>query len=255
MAFRESLGRSLAWAHTGTLAFWPAADSVCPLQCRTALAESCGATIGASRAGDPPSGQELARDMGGGEADGCWRPRGAAPLGGMAGSTSLSPSPGGEGAQIVPYLRAMHPLIPVQNSTMTGTLLRTRRGEAADRMSSGAKHIARRLVIRYHSGAAGLLTQRRQPIQMANIMWRVALVLCLIGGFTVSAAAQPAGDKADHITVTPDAVKWVDAPPSIPAGAKWAVLGGTHPRQTWPRRPLHRCGMKPTVLGPPGYDP
>ena len=51
-----------------------------------------------------------------------------------------------------------------------------------------------------------------------------ALAVCLIGGFMVSAAAQPAGDETDHIMATPDAVKWLDAPPSLPAGAKWAVL-------------------------------
>ena len=63
-------------------------------------------------------------------------------------------------------------------------------------------------------------------MQMANTVASVALAVCLIGGFMVSAAAQPAGDKADHIMVTSDAVKWGDAPPSLPAGAKWAVLEG-----------------------------
>jgi hypothetical protein len=59
-------------------------------------------------------------------------------------------------------------------------------------------------------------------MQMAKTISYVALAVCLIGGFMVSAAAQPAGDKADHIMVTPEAVQWVDAPPSLPAGAKWA---------------------------------
>jgi hypothetical protein len=63
-------------------------------------------------------------------------------------------------------------------------------------------------------------------MQMAKTISYVALTVCLIGGFMVSAAAQPASDKADHIMATPDAVKWLDAPPSLPAGAKWAPLEG-----------------------------
>jgi hypothetical protein len=61
---------------------------------------------------------------------------------------------------------------------------------------------------------------------MAKMISFVALAVCLIGGFKVSAAAQPAGDKTDHIMATPDAVKWLDAPPSLPAGAKRAALEG-----------------------------
>jgi hypothetical protein len=61
---------------------------------------------------------------------------------------------------------------------------------------------------------------------MSKTISFVAVAVCLIGGFMVSAAAQPAGDKTDHIMATPDAVKWLDAPPSLPAGAKWAVLEG-----------------------------
>jgi quercetin dioxygenase-like cupin family protein len=67
-------------------------------------------------------------------------------------------------------------------------------------------------------------------MQMAKTISYVALAVCLIGGLMVSAAAQPAGDKADHIMVTPEAVQWVDAPPSLPSGAKWAVLEGDPPQ-------------------------
>jgi quercetin dioxygenase-like cupin family protein len=70
-------------------------------------------------------------------------------------------------------------------------------------------------------------------MQMAKTISYVTLAVCLIGGFMVSAGAQPAGDKADHSMVTADAVKWVDAPPSLPAGAKWAVLEGD-PAQAGP---------------------
>jgi hypothetical protein len=38
--------------------------------------------------------------------------------------------------------------------------------------------------------------------------------------------APAAGDTTDHIMVTPEAVQWVDAPSSVPAGAKWTVLEG-----------------------------
>jgi hypothetical protein len=61
---------------------------------------------------------------------------------------------------------------------------------------------------------------------MSKTILFVALAVCLIGGFMVSAAVQPAGDKTDHIMAAPDAVKWLDAPPSLPAGAKRAVLEG-----------------------------
>jgi hypothetical protein len=66
-------------------------------------------------------------------------------------------------------------------------------------------------------------------MQIAKTMVSMAVAVSLIGGFMVG-AAQAAGDKADHIMVAPDAVKWVDAPPSIPAGAKWAVLQGDPPQ-------------------------
>ena len=37
--------------------------------------------------------------------------------------------------------------------------------------------------------------------------------------------AAPHNDK-DHAVVTPDDIKWVDAPPSLPPGAKVAILEG-----------------------------
>jgi len=40
------------------------------------------------------------------------------------------------------------------------------------------------------------------------------------------ASAAPAHDEKDHHVVTPEDVKWVDAPPSLPPGAKIAVLEG-----------------------------
>jgi mannose-6-phosphate isomerase-like protein (cupin superfamily) len=69
-------------------------------------------------------------------------------------------------------------------------------------------------------------------MQIAKTIAYVALAVGLLGGF-MAGAAPAAGDKAEHIMVAPDAVKWVDAPPSLPAGAKWAVLEGD-PTQAGP---------------------
>src|SRR5438045_3545287 len=42
-----------------------------------------------------------------------------------------------------------------------------------------------------------------------------------------TAAPPPAhGAMADHVMVTPSELKWTDGPPSLPAGAKMAVLEG-----------------------------
>jgi quercetin dioxygenase-like cupin family protein len=100
---------------------------------------------------------------------------------------------------------------------------------AANRLSTGATHLTHSLVIECHAGDPVFSRQRRQPMQIAKMIAYVALAVSLIGGFTVG-ATQAAGDKADHIMVTPDAVQWGDAPPSIPAGAKWAVLEGDPPQ-------------------------
>jgi len=69
-------------------------------------------------------------------------------------------------------------------------------------------------------------------MQIAKPIAYVALTLTLIGGFMV-AAAQAAGDKAEHIMVAPDAVTWGAALPARPAGAQWAVLEGD-PTQAGP---------------------
>ena len=69
-------------------------------------------------------------------------------------------------------------------------------------------------------------------MQIAKAITSVALVVSLIGGFMVG-AAPAAGDKAEHIMVAPDAVKWGAAPPSMPTGAQWAVIEGD-PTQAGP---------------------
>jgi quercetin dioxygenase-like cupin family protein len=66
-------------------------------------------------------------------------------------------------------------------------------------------------------------------MQIAKTIAYVALAVSLIGGF-MAGAAQAAGETTDHVMVTPEAAKWVDAPPSLPAGAKWAVLEGDPPQ-------------------------
>ena len=53
---------------------------------------------------------------------------------------------------------------------------------------------------------------------------RLAVVLALL---TLTYGAPPAGAAdAPHGMYTPDAIKWGDAPPSVPKGAKLAVLYG-----------------------------
>ena len=69
-------------------------------------------------------------------------------------------------------------------------------------------------------------------MQIAKTIAYMVVALSLLSGFIVG-APQAAGDKAQHIMVAPDAAKWVDAPPSMPAGAKWAVLEGD-PTQAGP---------------------
>lgn len=56
-----------------------------------------------------------------------------------------------------------------------------------------------------------------------RIAWALLLVVTVAGAAAVS--AQDA-KKADHIMVTAKDLKWADAPPSLPKGAKLAVLEG-----------------------------
>lgn len=51
------------------------------------------------------------------------------------------------------------------------------------------------------------------------------MLLCIIFAST-KLYAQMTHTKADHVMVKPADVKWVDAPPSLPAGAKVAVIEG-----------------------------
>src|SRR5262245_59916097 len=44
--------------------------------------------------------------------------------------------------------------------------------------------------------------------------------------FLVPASTAPAHDEKDHVVVTPDGIKWVDAPPALPPGAKIPMLEG-----------------------------
>ena len=58
-------------------------------------------------------------------------------------------------------------------------------------------------------------------------MWRVIPVLVLAAALGLPAVAQE-GDKAkqEHTILTADDVKWGEGPPSLPPGAKAAVLDG-----------------------------
>lgn len=57
----------------------------------------------------------------------------------------------------------------------------------------------------------------------ARLAWTLVLVVALIGAAAVWAQE---AKKADHVMVTAKDVKWADAPPSLPKGAKLAVLEG-----------------------------
>lgn len=138
----------------------------------------------------------------------------------------------GPGQGVVFFGVAYEVLIEVATAPMTGRRLRTARCAAADRLSTAATHLPRGLVIECRAGDPVFSRQRRQPMQITKAIAYVAFAVSLIGGFMVG-ATQAAGDNADHIMVTPDAVKWVDTPPSVPAGEKWAVLAGDPP-QTGP---------------------
>jgi len=56
----------------------------------------------------------------------------------------------------------------------------------------------------------------------------LSIALIMIFGMTcITANAQEHGmKKPDHIMVKPETVKWMDGPPSVPAGAKFAVIEG-----------------------------
>ena len=53
-----------------------------------------------------------------------------------------------------------------------------------------------------------------------------ALILLGIVSVVTHVQAQMTHMSADHIMVMPDSIKWVDAPPSLPTGAKVAVIEG-----------------------------
>ena len=57
---------------------------------------------------------------------------------------------------------------------------------------------------------------------------KVAALILLMGIFSLATQVQAQNTHmaADHIMVMPDSIKWVDAPPSLPPGAKIAVIEG-----------------------------
>ena len=54
----------------------------------------------------------------------------------------------------------------------------------------------------------------------------VTLILLCIFSVVVQIQAQMTHTTADHIMIMPNEIKWVDAPPSLPPGAKAAVIEG-----------------------------
>jgi hypothetical protein len=57
---------------------------------------------------------------------------------------------------------------------------------------------------------------------------RTALLFAMAGVLTASAGRGATADEpvGDHIAIAPDAIKWAAGPPTLPAGAKAAVLEG-----------------------------
>ncbi len=53
-------------------------------------------------------------------------------------------------------------------------------------------------------------------------LFAVAIVILSV----VFVSAAPTHDEKDHAVVTPDEIKWVDGPPSLPPGAKVVMLEG-----------------------------
>lgn len=58
----------------------------------------------------------------------------------------------------------------------------------------------------------------------------IGLAISLIGGLVALAKEQEKmhspGEPSGHVMITPDELKWADGPPSLPPGAKFAVLEG-----------------------------
>lgn len=53
-----------------------------------------------------------------------------------------------------------------------------------------------------------------------------ALILVCISGLITQVQAQMVQMPADHFMVMPKDIKWIDAPPTLPPGAKAAVIDG-----------------------------
>jgi len=60
---------------------------------------------------------------------------------------------------------------------------------------------------------------------------RLSAVVVAVFALALPVAAQHADEKKGEVLVTPPDIKWVDAPPSLPKGAKVAVLEGDPTKQ------------------------
>ncbi|WP_413586765.1 cupin domain-containing protein [Bdellovibrio sp. HCB274] len=78
-------------------------------------------------------------------------------------------------------------------------------------------------------------------------MFKAVMVLSLL--FPIYSLA---ADDADHVMMTPDQIKWVDAPPSLPKGAKVSVMYGD-PAVAGPFS--MRIQMPAKYLIPPHFHP
>lgn len=67
--------------------------------------------------------------------------------------------------------------------------------------------------------------QKKSPIKLTTLLSIIVAMIFAIA--PVALNAQDHGNKSSgHIMVKPEDVKWMDGPPSIPPGAKFAVIEG-----------------------------
>lgn len=73
-----------------------------------------------------------------------------------------------------------------------------------------------------------ILVESWENLKLIYMKSKRKIAVLILGIFSVvtQVQAQMPNMPADHIMVMPDSIKWIDAPPSLPPGAKVAVLEG-----------------------------
>ena len=70
-----------------------------------------------------------------------------------------------------------------------------------------------------------LIWNQKNNCRKSGVLLSIALIM-IFGMACITANAQHDMKKPDHIMVKPEDVKWLDGPPSLPPGAKFAVIEG-----------------------------